>query len=102
MRRSRWRRGESSRSSTTDCLVEGVHFDLAFSTLADVGYRALAVNVSDVAAMGATPRLALLSLILPATLTVAGVEALPDGFAEMAQQAGVTWLEEISRPRQDR
>lgn len=75
---------------TTDCLVEGVHFDQAFSTLADVGYRALAVNVSDVAAMGATPRLALLSLILPATLTVAGVESLLDGFAEMAQQAGVT------------
>ena len=87
---------------TTDCLVEGVHFDLALSTLADVGYRALAVNVSDVAAMGATPRLALLSLILPATLTVAGVEALLDGFAEMAAAGRVTLAEETSRPRQDR
>ena len=50
---------------TTDALVEGVHFDLRFSSFADVGYKALAVNVSDIAAMGATPRLALLSLILP-------------------------------------
>lgn len=75
---------------TTDCLVEGVHFDFAFSTPADVGFRALAVNVSDVAAMGATPRLALLSLILPRTLMVADIEALLDGFASMGQQAGVT------------
>ncbi len=74
---------------TTDCLVEGVHFDLAFSTAADVGYRALAVNVSDVAAMGGTPRLALLSLILPGTLAVADVEALLEGFAEMGQESGV-------------
>jgi thiamine-monophosphate kinase len=75
---------------TTDALVEGVHFDLAFSTLADVGYKALAVNVSDIAAMGATPRLALLSLILPSRLTVADIESLLDGFAEMAGEAGVT------------
>ena len=75
---------------TTDCLVEGVHFDLELSSLADVGYRALAVNASDVAAMGATPRLALLSLILPVSLTVAGVEAMLDGFAEIAGETGVT------------
>ena len=75
---------------TTDALVEGVHFDRRFSSLADVGYKALAVNVSDVAAMGGTPRLALLSLILPAGLSVADVDALLDGFAEMAVDAGVT------------
>ena len=75
---------------TTDALVEGVHFDRRFSSLADVGYKALAVNVSDVAAMGGTPRLALLSLILPAALSVADVDALLDGFAEMAAEAGVT------------
>jgi len=75
---------------TTDALVEGVHFDLAFCSLSDVGYKALAVNVSDVAAMGGTARLALLSLILPARLAVGDVEALLDGFAAMAGQSGVT------------
>ena len=75
---------------TTDVLVEGVHFDLAFSSLADVGYKALAVNVSDIAAMGATPRLALLSLILPDRLTVGEIDRLIDGFAELASASGVT------------
>jgi thiamine-monophosphate kinase len=75
---------------TTDAMVEGVHFDLTFSSLADVGYKALAVNVSDIAAMGATPRLALLSLILPERLTVGEIDRLLDGFAELASEAGVT------------
>jgi thiamine-monophosphate kinase len=74
---------------TTDALVEGVHFDLRFSSFADVGYKALAVNVSDIAAMGATPRLVLLSLILPDRLAVADVDGLLDGFAAMAGEAGV-------------
>jgi thiamine-monophosphate kinase len=75
---------------TIDALVEGVHFDLSFCSTADVGYKALAVNVSDVAAMGGTPRLALLSLILPARLTVADVDGLLDGLAAMAAEARVT------------
>jgi thiamine-monophosphate kinase len=74
---------------TTDALVEGIHFDLGFSSFADVGYKALAVNVSDIAAMGGTPRLALLSLILPERLTLADLDGLLDGFAEMASDAGV-------------
>src|SRR5262245_38154554 len=49
---------------TTDALVEGVHFDRAFVSPADIGHRALAVNLSDLAAMGAAPRAAVLSLIL--------------------------------------
>ena len=56
---------------SVDALVEGVHFDRAFTPPAAIGHRALAVNLSDLAAMGATPRLALLSLALPASLPVA-------------------------------
>ncbi len=74
---------------TTDSLVEGVHFDLAYSTFEDVGYKALAVNVSDIAAMGGIPRLALLSLILPEQMSAADVDALLDGFASMAAEAKV-------------
>ena len=75
---------------TTDALVEGVHFDLAFSSFSDVGFKALAVNASDIAAMGATPRLALLSLMLPERLSSDDVDGLLDGFAEMASAAKTT------------
>src|SRR5512139_846911 len=47
---------------TVDTLVEGVHFDLAYTTLAQLGWKSLAVNLSDIAAMGGEPRYALLSL----------------------------------------
>ncbi len=47
---------------TTDSLVEGVHFDLAFSTYSQLGQRAVAVNISDIAAMGGTPTALLVSL----------------------------------------
>jgi thiamine-monophosphate kinase len=69
---------------TTDALIEGVHFDRAFSTAADIGYKALAVNLSDLAAMGATPAWALLSLALPDGTRVEDVEALIDGLAMLA------------------
>ena len=64
---------------TTDTLVEGVHFDRRFSSAADIGHRALTVNLSDLAAMGARPRSALLSLVLPDTLPVSDLDALMDG-----------------------
>ncbi|MDE3153515.1 MAG: thiamine-phosphate kinase [Acidobacteriota bacterium] len=67
-----------------DALVEGVHFDRAFVAPADIGHRALAVNLSDLAAMGAEPRAALLSLALPATLPLSDVDALVDGLLALA------------------
>jgi thiamine-monophosphate kinase len=75
---------------TTDALVEGVHFDRRFSSPADIGYKAIAVNVSDIAAMGAAPRLALLSLMLPPALPVSDLDQLIDGVVEMAALARVT------------
>jgi len=71
---------------TTDSLVEGVHFDRAFVGAADIGYKALAVNVSDLVAMGATPRAALLSLVLPADTAAADVDALVAGLLDAAKQ----------------
>ena len=69
---------------TTDGVVEGIHFDRRFSSLSDVGYKALAVNISDLAAMGATPEFALLSLFLPGETTAGDVDALLDGVLELA------------------
>jgi thiamine-monophosphate kinase len=50
----------------TDVLTEGIHFDLRWSTPADVGWKALAVNLSDVAAMGGAPRAAVCGVVLAA------------------------------------
>ena len=69
---------------TTDAQVEGVHFDRRFVPPDAIGHRALAVNISDLAAMGAAPRAALLSLVLPDELEVAFVDALVDGFIALA------------------
>lgn len=75
---------------TTDAVVEGVHFLRAFSTPADIGHKALAVNLSDLAAMGATPRWALLSLVLPGSWPVTDVEDVIDGLAALAGRHGVS------------
>ena len=75
---------------TTDCLVEGVHFDRAFAAPSDIGYKALAVNLSDLAAMGATPRVALLSLVLPDAWPVADFDALLNGLLELATKVRIS------------
>ena len=74
---------------TTDAIVEGIHFDRAFVPLDAVGHRALAVNLSDLAAMGARPRAALLSLVLPEALDVEGIDLLLDGLLAVAASHGV-------------
>src|SRR5688572_20881981 len=73
---------------TTDALVEDVHFRRAWSTSQDIGHRALAVNLSDLAAMGATPRAVLLSLALPALLPLDEFDGIVDGFLALATQEG--------------
>jgi thiamine-monophosphate kinase len=74
---------------TTDAVVEGVHFSRAYSTPADIGHRALAVNLSDLAAMGAAPRWALVSLVLPASMHETEAEELIDGLAALATRYAV-------------
>jgi thiamine-monophosphate kinase len=69
---------------SVDALVEGVHFDRAFVPPQAIGHRALAVNLSDLAAMGAAPRLALLSLALPAGLPLVDFEGMIGGLARLA------------------
>ena len=74
---------------TTDTLVEEVDFSLAYFTGADVGRKTVAVNVSDVAAMGGRPGKALTTLCLPPTTELAFVEGLLDGLVEAATAYGL-------------
>ena len=74
---------------TTDTLVEDVHFRRRTATLRDVGAKALAVNISDIAAMGGEPRFALLALACPAECTVDEIDELYAGLGEVARRYGV-------------
>lgn len=70
-----------------DTMVEGVHFPRGTSPQ-DIGWKALAVNLSDLAAMGATPAWALLALTMPradADATASFIDGLAQGFSELAQ-----------------
>jgi thiamine-monophosphate kinase len=75
---------------TTDTLVEGIHFRRDWSPARLVGRKAMSVNLSDVGAMGGTPRFATVSLALPAELPVAFVDGLYDGLLERAGEASVS------------
>jgi len=74
--------------ATTDVLVEGVHFRLDWSTPEQVGRRAAAANLADVAAMGAVPTALLVGLACPAATPVATLDALANGLWAEAEAAG--------------
>jgi thiamine-monophosphate kinase len=73
---------------TTDALVENVHFRWAWDTPAGLGERSFAVNASDIAAMGGTPRFALLSIVAPRSARVDRLEGMIRGFAAAARKSG--------------
>jgi thiamine-monophosphate kinase len=75
---------------TTDALVEGVHFTQAACPPHLVGRKALTVNLSDIGAMGGTPRYACVSLVLPGKLTYGYFSGLFDGLLERAAETGVS------------
>lgn len=84
--------GSTVTLATTDTLVEGVHFDLAWHAPELLGQKAVAVNVSDIAAMGGVPRHALLSLAAPATMDSALLERLLQGFMAALARYQVTLI----------
>ena len=74
---------------TADMLVEGVHFNLSTTTEIQLGHKAIAVNISDIAAMGGTPRHAVISIALPATIPVDFVTKLYQGMKDLCRLYGV-------------
>jgi thiamine-monophosphate kinase len=75
---------------STDLLVEGVHFELDWSTPELLGRKALAVALSDLAAMGAIPHAALLSLALPTRVDDAFLDSFYSGVLALADRYGMT------------
>jgi thiamine-monophosphate kinase len=69
-----------------DALVDDVHVDRSISSLADLGWKAIAVNVSDLAAVGALPLAALVTLLRPSWFDVDHARELYDGMREAAQR----------------
>ncbi|WP_157156606.1 thiamine-phosphate kinase [Diaminobutyricimonas sp. LJ205] len=67
---------------TTDMMIHGPDFRLAWSTPHDLGWKAAASNLSDVAAMGATPTALVVAIAAPADLPVATLEGIADGFRD--------------------
>jgi len=84
-----WHKGSAVQLATTDSLIEGVHFTPDITTWKDLGWKALAVNLSDIAAMGGVPEYALVSLALPGDTEVASVSDLYCGMVELAREFGV-------------
>ena len=64
---------------TTDALVEGIHFDLTFTSMKHLGWKAMVASLSDIASMGGTPRYATLSISLPSKISVEMVAELYEG-----------------------
>jgi len=85
-----WHGDASTQLATVDSFIQDVHFSLAIASWNELGWKALAANLSDIAAMGGVPRYALVSLALPGHTEVEDVTALYKGMIELAQQSGVT------------
>jgi len=74
---------------TSDLLIEGVHFDLKWTSLFALGYKAVAVNLSDIAAMGGTPAYLILSLGIPARFRSEDIDEFYRGIRSLAKKNGV-------------
>ncbi|MBX3071544.1 MAG: thiamine-phosphate kinase [Thermomicrobiales bacterium] len=74
---------------TTDALVERIHFDLDWQDWESLGWKSLAVNVSDIAAMGGRPALATFTLGLQAEVAVDDILAFYRGAARLAEASGM-------------
>jgi thiamine-monophosphate kinase len=76
--------------TSTDLLLEAVHFDFNWISPYDLGRKAVAVNLSDIAAMGGTPRFLYVGLACPGAVEVARLDAFVAGVLDEAGAHGVT------------
>lgn len=81
--------GEDVILLSTDMLVEGIHFDLSYMPLQHLGYKAVTVNVSDIAAMNGKPEQVVVALGLSNRFSVEAIDALYDGIRAACANYGV-------------
>ena len=81
--------GDKYQLVSTDLLVEGVHFDLSYMPLKHLGYKAVAINVSDICAMNGDAKQITLGLALSNRYTVEALEELYDGIKLACEHYGV-------------
>ncbi|MEW6034802.1 MAG: thiamine-phosphate kinase [Chloroflexota bacterium] len=84
-----WKGDVSLQLATTDTMVEGVHFIPGTFQWEELGWKAMAANLSDIAAMGGSPLYALVSLSLPDSSEVEAVLSLFRGMLDMGSKYGV-------------
>ncbi len=84
-----WRGDDSVQLATVDSMVQDVHFSLETATWKEIGWKSLAINLSDIAAMGGIPDYALVALSMPENTAVEDVGALYEGMIELAGQSKV-------------
>jgi thiamine-monophosphate kinase len=81
-----WRGDNAIQLATVDTMVQDVHFSLKSITWKELGWKSLAINLSDIAAMGGTPRYALVALTLPVETPVESVTKIYEGIIEAAKK----------------
>jgi thiamine-monophosphate kinase len=84
-----WQGHNQIQLATTDTLVQDIHFNLDVIHWEELGWKALAVNLSDIAAMGGIPKYALLALALPGELEVDNISKFTNGMMHLAMKLGV-------------
>jgi len=85
-----WHGDASIQLATLDSLIQDIHFSLDTTSWRDLGWKTMAANLSDIAAMGGIPRYALVSLALPNHTEIDDVTALYQGMIELARQFEVS------------
>ena len=73
---------------SSDMLVEGIHFDMAFTPLKHLGYKSVIINISDIYAMNGNPKQITVSLAISSKYTLEAIEEFYDGI--VIQAAGAT------------
>ena len=84
-----WQTGEALELFTTDTMVEGVHFTRETTPWRELGWKAIAANISDVASMGGLPTYALITLGLPSETAVSDIEEMYRGMLEIGEEYGM-------------